>query len=115
LQLRLEDEGVRADGEDVAIVTCWCVDANGDIVPDASPYIRFDTNGYGRILGTGSDVCDHRPVTEQDRRMRAGLCSVVIKAGLTAGTLRLYARAEGLQPAVLAIELADTRRRPFVE
>ncbi len=115
LRLRLEDEGIRSDGEDVAVVTCWCVDAHGDAVPDASPFIRFDTNGYGRILGTGSDVCDHRPVTEQDRRMRAGLCSIVIKTGLRAGVLRLYARAEGLQPATLAIELADTGRRPYVE
>jgi beta-galactosidase len=115
LRLRLEDENVRADGEDVAIVTCTCVDADGRTVPDAAPFIRFDTNGLGRILGTGSDVCDHRPVPEQDRQMRSGLCSVAVKAGFKPGTLRVYARAAGLDSASLAIELSDSGRRPFVE
>ncbi len=115
LRLSLEDGNVRADGEDVAIVTCTCVDAAGQPVPDAAPFIRFDTNGLGRILGTGSDVCDHRPVPEQDRQMRAGLCSVAVKSGFTPGTLRVYAHAAGLASASLPIELIDSGRRPFVD
>jgi beta-galactosidase len=115
LRLSLEDGNVRADGEDVAIVTCICVDAAGQPVPDAAPFIRFDTNGLGRILGTGSDVCDHRPVPEQDRQMRAGLCSVAVKAGFKSGTLRVVAHAAGLASASLPIELIDSGRRPFVE
>ncbi len=105
LRLRLERGSVRADGRDVAIVTCDCLDAQGRHVPDASPFVRFDCNGLGRIVATGSDVCDHEPVTCPDRRMRAGLISVLARAGQNAGTLRLYAAAEGLRSARLDIEL----------
>jgi beta-galactosidase len=114
LVLKLEDEGVRADGEDVAIITCFCIDAEGLPVPDAAPLVHVNTNGLGRILGTGSDVCDHRPVTEPDRQMRAGLCSIIVQAGSKAGTLRIYAAAAGLEPASLAIELTQAPRRPWV-
>ncbi len=115
LKLRLEDDDVRADNEDLAIVTCWCEDGQGRMVPDAAPLISFDTNSYGRIVGTGSDVCDHVPVPSPDRRMRAGLCAVAVKAGSVAGTLRVYARAAGLQPARLDIELVAAERRPWVK
>ena len=105
LRLTLEREGVRADGEDIAILTCDCVDAQGRHVPTATPLVHFDTNGLGTLLGTGSDVCDHVPVTCPDRRMRAGLISAAVRAGTQKGTLIVCAAADGLAPAVLHIEL----------
>jgi beta-galactosidase len=114
LKLRLEDGNVRADNEDVAIVTCWCEDKEGRFVPDASPLVHFSANRFGKIIGTGSDVCDHIPVNSPSRQMRAGLCSLVVKAGSKAGTLRIYAHADGLVPARLDIELLETERRPHV-
>ena len=115
LRLRLEDAGVRADHEDLAIITCTCVDAEGCEVPDAAPYIHFDANQFGRIVGTGSDVSDHTPVSSLDRQMRAGLCAVAVKTGDQAGRLSVYARAAGLQPARLDIDLIDSGRRPWVK
>ena len=115
LKLRLEDGGLRADNEDMAILTCWCVDKDGRMVPDAAPYIYFYTNRYGRIVGTGSDVCDRVPVDCPDRKMRAGLCSVAVKVGDQSGTLRVYAQAEGLLPARLDMELKEVKRRPWVK
>ena len=114
LQLRLEDGDIQADGEDMAILTCFCEDADGNIVPDACPVVSFDTNELGRIVGTGSDVCDHTPVPSLERRMRAGLISIAIKVGDQSGILRVYARAEGLVPARLDIDVAPAVRRPFL-
>ena len=106
LRLRLESgEDVRADGKDVAVLTCDCVDAEGRHVPDAEPLVRFMTNELGAVAGTGSDISDHTPVTCPDRKMRAGLISVLVRAGKSAGTLRVYAEADGLQGASLSIEL----------
>ena len=96
---------MQADGEDIAILTCDCVDAQGRTVPTASPLVHFDTNGLGTLLGTGSDVCDHVPVTSPDRRMRAGLISAAVRAGTQKGTLIVCAAADGLAPAVLRVEL----------
>lgn len=107
LKLRLEDEenGIRADGKDVAILTCYCVDENGNEVPDASPEISFETNGLGVIEGTGSDVCDHVPPYQPIRKMRGGLCSVLVRTGEKQGTLSVYARAEGLITGVIDISI----------
>ena len=102
---RLESDGVRADGRDAAIITCDCVDAQGRHVPDAAPLVQFDSSELGRIAGTGSDVCDHEPVWAQHRRMRAGLVSVLGRAGTRPGTWRIYAHADGLKAARLDIEL----------
>src|SRR5690554_5998659 len=88
LKLRLEDDNVKADNEDFAIITCWCEDEDGRFVPDASPHIRFNANKYGKIVGIGSDVCDHTPADSFDRRMHAGLCSIAVRAGDAAGVLR---------------------------
>ena len=105
LRLKLERGGVRADGQDVAIITCDCVDSEGRHVPDAAPLVRFNTNGLGYVAGTGSDVSDHTPVTCPDRKMRAGLISVLVRAGEQAGMLRVYAEADDLEPARLDIQL----------
>ena len=76
---------MQGDGEDIAILTCDCVDAQGRHVPTAAPFVHFYTNEKGTILGTGSDVCDHVPVTCPDRQMRAGLISVAVRAGTEKG------------------------------
>lgn len=105
LRLTLERDNVQADGEDIAIITCDCLDAQGRSVPDAAPFVHFYANGLGAILGTGSDVCDHVPVTCHDRQMRAGLISVAVRAGTQPGRLLVRAEAAGLAPAVLKVEL----------
>ena len=105
LRLKLERDDVHADGEDIAILTCDCVDEQGRHVPTAAPFVHFYTNEKGSILGTGSDVCDHVPVTCPDRQMRAGLISVAVRAGTEKGGLIVCAEADGLAPAVLETEL----------
>ena len=104
LKLRAENaDDVRANGKDIALFTCLCVDSEGREVPDASAYVSFHTNDVGRVVGTGSDVSDHTPVTCPDRRMRAGAISVAVKVGKKAGDLILYATAQGLKTASIQI------------
>lgn len=105
LKLILDNPPIYANGRDVAIITCICLDENGREVPTASPFVSFNTNKKGRIIGTGSDICDHNPVTDTDRRMRAGRITVAVKAGVTPGELKVYARADNLKEAVLTVEL----------
>lgn len=107
LRLRLEEEGVVADGRDVAILTCWVEDEQGVPVPDAEPVITFFTNELGEVAGTGSDISDHVPPACSVRRMRAGLCSVLVRAGRKSGKLLVWAKAEGLKRARLEILLRE--------
>lgn len=59
----------------------------------------------GTVVGTGSDVSDHMPVTMASRRMRAGAIGVAVKVGTHSGILKVYAKAEGLEAAVLSVEI----------
>ena len=106
LKLKLENEISIANGMDIALVTCYCIDESGIEVPDATPTVDFTVNDFGRIVGTGSDVCDHNPVIFTERKMRAGRISVAVMVGEKAGNLKLYAQARGLEAAVLTIKLS---------
>lgn len=105
LHLRQDNVTTRANGQDIAVVTCYCTDDRGRIVPDASVFLRFHTNCLGTVVGTGSDVSDPVPVPCTDRRMRAGLCSVAVRVGKQPGELKVYAESAGLKSACLSVKL----------
>ncbi|MDD5603453.1 MAG: glycoside hydrolase family 2 TIM barrel-domain containing protein [Eubacteriales bacterium] len=108
LVLNLEDNKppLEANGLDAAILTCYCIDAQGLAVPDADPTVEFSCEGPGSIWGTASDVIDHEPVYMKVRKMRAGLIRCVIRTGTESGTIMVTARAEdmSIKPAVLKIK-----------
>ena len=111
LRLRLENpDDIHANGKDIALYTCYCVDENGREVPNASPTVRFFTDGYGEIVGTGSDVTDHSKIKLPVRKMRAGRITVAVRVESAPGELVLYAQSEncgcdGLKTAVLVYDV----------
>jgi beta-galactosidase len=53
---------LRADGQDVSVVTVEAIDAEGRHVPTASQEITFEVTGAGRICGVGNgDPSSHEP------------------------------------------------------
>lgn len=105
LALKLDTEDVSANGEDIAIFTCYVVDEDGNEVYDAAPTVTFSTNALGRIYSTGSDITDHTSLFLPTRRMRAGRISVAVKLGTVSGELKLYAESFGLKSAVIAVKI----------
>lgn len=106
LKLRLDNgDDIKANGKDVALFTCYAVDGEGREVPNASAFVRFSCNKYGRIVGTGSDVSDHNPVTLPDRQMRAGAITVAVKLGAESGKLRLLATSDTLDSGAITVEI----------
>ena len=105
LALKLDTEDVRANGEDIAIFTCYVIDEDGNEVYDATPTVTFSTNSLGRIYSTGSDITDHTSLFLPTRRMRAGRISVAVKLGTTSGQLKLYAESFGLQACVITVPI----------
>ncbi len=106
LKLRAENaDDVKANGKDIALFTCVCVDGEGREVPDASVFVRFHANSLGTVVGTGSDVSDHVAVTCPDRQMRAGAVSVAVRVGQKTGDLVLYAHADGLTSASIKVQI----------
>ena len=105
LNLKLDNKIEVANGKDIAVVTCYCTDSEGREVPDASPFVDFNSNSLGAVIGTGSDNTDHNPVYETSRKMYAGRITVAVKVGNEAGELKVYAKAENLDSAVITIPL----------
>lgn len=106
-QLCLEQDtlDIRANGEDIAILSCYVTDRDGIVVPDAEiPEVQFVANGDCRIYSTGSDITEHDTIFKPSRRMRAGRIGVAVKLGTDAENLRVIAMANGLRSAVLHLE-----------
>ena len=97
---------VCANGEDLALITCYAVDKEGREVPDAECYVSFMTDDGARIIGTGSDNADHTPPCCPDRKMVRGraLCAVLPAAS---GKLNVWASAPGLEGAHLTVEIPE--------
>lgn len=74
-----QDNDFTANGSDIALFTCECVDENGLVVPDAAEYVRFSISSPAKIIGTGSDICDHNNVADTERKMYMGKIRIAVK------------------------------------
>ena len=104
LKLKLETPDLKAG--DLAVVTCYAVDADGNEVPDASPMVHFMGGGAAKVYSTGSSISDHTTIFSPDRKMRAGRITVGLKIN-QAGTCKLYANADGLLTASLLFDVEE--------
>ena len=104
IKLKQDTPNVYANGEDVAIFTCYAVDSNGLEVYDADiNKVSFFTSGDCYVYSTGSDNTDHESVFNSSRRMYAGKISIAVKLGKNNSGMRLYAKASGMPTAFIDI------------
>ena len=101
------DNTCTANGADVALFTCECLDKNGNPVPDAAEFVHFSTEAPGKILGTGSDHCDHNNVTLPERKMYMGKIRIAVKPAKGQTSLTLTAISNNCGCAMLKVELPE--------
>ena len=106
LKLREETLPIHAGLNEICLLTCYAVDRDGNIIPDARPFVRFQADNGAEISATGSANFDHDPVTRTERRMYAGRISVGVRA-VNPGKTTIYAYADGLLPAILDINVLE--------
>lgn len=83
----LSGRELEADGADFVFVRAEIKDRNGTVVPDACNKVTFWAEGPVQLIGKN-------PVEAE-----AGIASIILKACGRPGTVKVYARAEGLQDA----------------
>ncbi|MBQ8358181.1 MAG: DUF4982 domain-containing protein [Clostridia bacterium] len=105
LALTLQTPDICANGNDVALIACTVLDAQGNEVPDAAPTVYASVAGAGKLLGTGGANTDHVPVSSPERKLWMGRGCVAVRAGRTPGTCRVTVKAEGLCCAALSFEI----------
>ncbi|MEE9602271.1 MAG: sugar-binding domain-containing protein [Thermoguttaceae bacterium] len=104
LELTSDRKVLAADGQDLAHVRVRVVDRSGNLVPHGGYPIEFALKGEGRIVGVDNgDLFSHESFKKPRRTTYQGRALAIIRAGRHAGMIRLSARAEGLEPAVVKI------------
>jgi beta-galactosidase len=99
------DNACSGNGRDVALFTCECLDRNGNAVPDAAEFVRFSAEEPAKILGTGSDHCDHNNVTLPQRKMYMGKIRIAVKPAKGQTNLTLTAISDNCGCASIRVEL----------
>lgn len=97
-----------ADGMDLAFVTAELVDSEGTRVYSAPQEISVEVHGAGTLAGLGSG----RPHTEENygtghRMTFAGRVLLCVRAGRSAGDIRVEAAADGLPTAAVDLHCSE--------
>ncbi len=131
VSLSAASPNLRADGEDLAMVTVSIIDSQRRPVPVADNLVHFELAGPGAIIGVGngdpishepdvflpdanSDAADKPSAPAWQRRVFNGLAQVIVQSSQKPGAIRLVARADGLEPATLEITAQPCAPRPAV-
>jgi beta-galactosidase len=95
---------IKANGEDLSFVTVKIMDKNGNLVPDANNLVKFNIEGEGFIAGVDNGYQADLSSFKGDRKKAFnGLCLAVVQSKQKAGTIKLTATADGLQPASIIL------------
>jgi beta-galactosidase len=111
LHLEMETPVAESCGNNIALIKCYCTDEEGRYVPDAAPYVTFETDTTkGNVIGTGSSSSDHNPVTSVSRQMFLGEIRVGVKPTENTEEVWLYASAPGLKKAAVKIPFINANK-----
>jgi beta-galactosidase len=112
LTLHTAPGGMRADGEDIALIDVEVVDAKGERCPTDDARIDFTWSSAGRtISATGPAIWrggynSGRPNSTNNLYLNTedGINRVAMRSTLMPGTVKLTATREGLQPATVTFD-----------
>ncbi len=104
LRLTVDNE-FEANGRDIALFTCECLDEQGRVVPDAAEFVRFSVGTPAFIVGTGSDHCDHNNVANAERKMYMGKIRVAVKPAKGQKELILTAHSDNCGITKIKVKL----------
>jgi len=104
LALDLGQNGLVADGQDVALVAVSILDSQNRVVPTASNEVSFTVTGNGKLIGLGSgDPSSHEPDKGTQRKAFNGLVRAIVQSTMQSGSLTLEATSPGLKSAQITI------------
>ena len=115
IKLEADRMNINNGGQDTVPVRVSVVDDNGIEVPNASNMINFEIEGDGIIAGVGNgDPNSHEPDHLPYRKLYCGLAQVLVRANLGANKIRLIAKSEGLDSAVIEFDVCSVTPPSYV-
>jgi len=116
LRLSVDREEIGSGIRDVAHVEVQVVDAAGIVVPSADQLVTFTVEGPARLLAVGNgNPTDHSSYQVPQRHAFHGLALAMIQSTDETGTVRVTARAEGLEPATVEFAIVPGEAPPRLE
>lgn len=91
---------MRADGNDLVLIRAEVLDEKGELCTKAEPEVFFRVEGDAQIVGEGDLYAQTNPV-----RAEAGIASVYVRAGNTAGKITVTGLACQLEEGMTEIEI----------
>lgn len=106
VMLTADRSKINADGKDLSYVTVKVTDQHGNLIPDADQLLSFKLNGDASIAGldNGSPV-SHESFKGSRHKAFNGLALAIIKTGNTKSAIQLTVSGEGLEPAIITLDL----------
>jgi beta-galactosidase len=110
IQLTPHQAELKADGEDVSVVTVQVNDPQGRMVPVANNTITFEIAGPGKIIGVGNgDPSSHEPdqyvaPAPWKRSLFNGLAQVIVQSTSQPVEITLTAKSQGVADGVMKLQ-----------
>jgi beta-galactosidase len=125
IKLAANRSPLKADGEDVSVISVQVNDAQGRMIATADNHITFELTGPGKIIGVGNgDPSSHEPdqfiATAStpspvwQRSLFNGLAQIIVQSTREAGEIKLTASSDGLTPASVVLGAQACSPRPSV-
>jgi len=115
VRLTPDRANIKADNQDVSMVTVEVVDAQGRLVPAAGNEITLRVKGSGRIIGVcNGDPSCHIKENATTYPVFNGLLMVFVQAARDPGPITLEATSAGLEKANTIITAEESMPRPFL-
>ncbi len=106
LNAEADNAGWKADGTDLQHVRITALDKKGCRVPATGNEVTFSVDGDARIVGViNGDINSNEMTVGSKRSLFNGSCTVILRAGRTAGPVVLTAASEGMKPIKLKLQM----------
>jgi len=120
LSLSSDVKTIKANGEDLSIITVTAIDEKGREVPTADDHVKFQISGNGKIIGVGngnpvSHEADKFVIGNYFRSLFNGKCQLIIQSDRVPGDIKITATSERLKKAELIISSEVAPCRPYVK
>ena len=97
IELSIDRENIKADGEDLSFITVTVTDDMGNICPTADNLITFEIEGEGEIIAVGNgNPISHESYHATQRKLFNGYCLAIVRSTKNAGSIKLLAASPGL-------------------
>lgn len=106
VRMKLENDNIKADGEDIAYVRVQIVDREGNVVPTATHEVTFQATGAGEFhAAANGDTTCIVPFQSKQQPAFSGQLTAIVRSAKEAGTIILKASVRGLKSDTIRINV----------